>query len=134
MKTLPIEKMVVAQEDAIEDKMDEIDEKVEQLENNKESLKNRKDLLKEKKNVLVDVMEDPTREHIRVAMDVALCYGHIAYCCASNESPLTSQGKQCPFRDSLLSALGMDAEDYEKWKLDGVSESFWDLLERKDKI
>lgn len=55
--------------------------------------------------------EDPSLKKIKKVMSEVLCFGDLAYCCRT-----LPDGKYCPFRNSLLHAVGLTKEDFEKIK------------------
>lgn len=79
------------------------------LQNNKEieNIEKRYEALKE-----FSEKEDVDREDIEKVMDEALCWGSLSYCCATP----ASGGKNCPFRDSILSKIGLDYEEFSRAK------------------
>ena len=72
--------------------------------------------------------EKPTNADIRRAMEQLLCYGNIAYCCASPKS--RNGGKECVFRDGILDALGLNHRDYEQIK-DEMTKVFYEFMKQR---
>lgn len=66
-----------------------------------------------------------TKEDVEDAMKKVLCFS-IAYCCGTPLNP-HGGGKQCPFRDGFLDALGLAYQDYESFK-QGCAELFWETI------
>lgn len=62
---------------------------------------------------------NPTRKDIEKVMKGVLCYGNIAFCCGTL--------KECPYRDSLLDAIGLNHGDYGRIKA-GMAEMFFEYL------
>lgn len=73
--------------------------------------------------------DNKTREDIEEAMKKALCFSSIAYCCGSSENP-HGEGKQCPFRDGFLDAIGWSVSSYEVFK-EGSADFFWKMMAGK---
>ena len=70
------------------------------------------------------------KENIEKLSDV-LCYHSIAYC-GSPESR-RKIGKDCPFRNSFLEAIGLTVEDFETYK-ERCEKLFWEFLKEKGVI
>lgn len=74
------------------------------------------------------VKKHPSAKQVEDTMTEVLCYGDIVYCCSSPENE--DGGKECPFRDSILDALGLEHKDFEKFKLD-MTQRWYKLLKEK---
>lgn len=81
--------------------------------------------LREKYEILKRLQDKTpkTKEDVVEAMKKVLCFSNIAYCCGTPLNP-HGEGKQCPFRDGFLDALGLTYEDYEKFKSE-CDDLFW---------
>lgn len=56
-----------------------------------------------------------TKEELKELQSV-LCFGSLAYCCASIRARDTKEGKPCLFREQVLAVMGKSLDDYEKFK------------------
>lgn len=81
--------------------------------------------LREKYEVLKQLKDknQKTKTDVEDAMKKVLCFSNIAYCCSTPLNP-HGEGKQCPFRDGFLDALGLTYQDFETYK-QGCGELFW---------
>ena len=64
-----------------------------------------------------------TKKDVEGVMKKVLCFSNIAYCCGTPLNP-HGEGKQCPFRDGFLDALGLTYRDFEIFKQE-CAELFW---------
>jgi len=56
-----------------------------------------------------------TKEELEELQSV-LCFGSLAYCCASIKSKRTKDGKPCLFREQVLSVMKKSLKEYEELK------------------
>lgn len=84
--------------------------------------------LREKYEILKRLKDknQKTWEDVEEAMKKVLCFANLAYCCGTPLNP-HGGGKQCPFRDGFLEAIGWTYRDFEAFK-QGCAELFWKTM------
>ena len=83
------------------------------------------DTLMKKLNILKKIKRKDikTEQDIKNAMELGLCYNHLAFCC--------SMARECIFRDAVLDAIGWKETDFNNYKTK-CSKLFWDIIIKKE--
>ena len=104
-----------------------------EISNFEKKLKHHDETIK-KFEMLKDFKENgiKNKENIEKLANNILCFHSIAYCCGSPESR-KKIGKDCPFRDSFLEAIGLTTKDFECYK-ERCEKLFWEFLKEKGVI